>query len=418
MVFLLLDFAVVIVLAKSLGALARRLDQPAVIGEILAGVLLGPTLLGDPVAGALVPTDVRPLLTVLADLGVILFMYQVGVEFDRRALRGRGGTVSAVALASIVVPFGTGALLALRLTDHQPHGEKMTFVLFMGTAMSITAFPVLARILTDRAMLHSDVGRLALAAAAVGDAVAWALLAVVVAMAGAGGGQWKVLLLIPYAAALLYIGRPLLRRLLTAGGDRAAHRRPAITMAGLLLSSALTEWMGLHFLFGAFLFGVAMPEAQDRRLREDTANGLAGVAGLLLPVYFVIAGIRVDLSGVGSADLGELGLILAVAMGGKFLGVFTAARLGGVDARESATLALLMNTRGLTELIVLTVGLGLGLLDTGLYSLMVVMAVVTTALAGPLLRILHPRPRRREDPGRQALETGANGVPGPPPARP
>jgi Kef-type K+ transport system membrane component KefB len=389
-VVLLLDLALIVVVTRTFGAVATRLRQPAVIGEVFGAVLLGPTLVSGVVSQTLFPSDVRPYLSALANLGVALFMFVVGLELDRGLVTGKLRVALTVSAGSIVLPLGLGMLLALYLFQYHPGGDRLGFVLFMGAAMAVTAFPVLARILTDRGMHRTELGGLALASAAVGDVLAWSLLAVVVAMVS-GAVQWQLLLVIPYLAAMLLLVRPLLRRLI--GGASAPPRfRFAVVLVGLLVSSGLTEWFGLHFIFGAFLFGVVMP--RGTMLREDILGPVEQISvTLLLPVYFVVAGLKVDLSGIDAAGFGELGLILLVAVSSKFLGAFAGARLQGVPARPAAVLGTLMNTRGLTELVILTVGLQLGVLDTRLYSLMVVMALVTTAMAGPLLSLLNRTPR-------------------------
>jgi Kef-type K+ transport system membrane component KefB len=393
-IFLLLDLALILVLAGMFGAIARRLGQPPVVGEIFAGSLVGPTLLHGAIAHNLFPADVRPLLGALANVGVAMFMFLIGMELDYRAMRGQRSMTVSVSLMSAALPFGLGVALAQLLTSHQPPGQRLGFALFMGAAMSVTAFPVLARIITDRRMSRTQVGRMALASAAVDDVLAWSMLAVVIALAGGQESPWRLLLLIPFTALVLLAGRPLLRRILQS--DTATSGRFAVVLAGLLVSGAFTEWMGLHFIFGAFLFGVATPREGAEPVRKDIIRSLERICGvLLLPVFFVVAGLQVNLSQINLGGLGELGLIMLVAVGGKFIGAFVAARLHGIRPRQAAALASLMNTRGLTELVVLTVGLKLGMLDTTLYSLMMVMAVVTTAITGPLLRLVYP-PRYAE----------------------
>ncbi|MEV5346015.1 cation:proton antiporter domain-containing protein [Streptomyces achromogenes] len=393
------DLALIIVLARILGAVAQRFSQPAVIGEVLAGILLGPTFLGHSVPEFLFPPGVRPMLTALADVGMAVFMFIVGLELDRKILRGTGRLAVTVAVSCTVLPFGLGTLLALMLADDHAQGHRLGFVLFMGTAMSVTAFPVLARILTDRKMQHTPIGGLALACAAIGDVVAWCMLAAVVALVGGGGGdQWLLLLLVPYAGVMVWVVRPLLRRL-AGGGTRLTPAVLTVVLAGLLVSGAVTERIGLHFIFGAFLFGVVMPKESTERLRADIIDRIGDVSGQLLqPVFFIIVGLKVDLSDMGSSGWLDFALILLVAVSGKFVGAFLSARAFRVTARQSAVLATLMNTRGLTELIILTAGLQLGVLDERLYSLMVVMAVVTTAMAGPLLAVLRPRALAGQDP--------------------
>ncbi|GIJ81419.1 hypothetical protein Xph01_58510 [Micromonospora phaseoli] len=390
--------ALISLLAFAAGAVARRLRQPPVIGEVVLGILLGPTLLSGTISDALFPEDIRPFLSALATIGVVLFMYTVGTELNAGLLRGRRVVAGTVAAGSIAVPFGLGALLALHLYASHPTESKIGFVLFMGAAMSVTAFPVLARILIDRGLSRTWLGSVALACAAIDDVLAWTLLAVVVAVAGAGGGSLSTLLFLPYLLLMFAVVRPLLRRLLD---DRATGGQPrpvalVITLVGLLTSAAVTDWIGLHFIFGAFLFGVVMPRSAttpEHGITAQVSDRISHLNGLLLlPIFFVVAGLKVNLSTMDVDDLVELALILTVAVGGKFVGAFTAARLGGVPARPASALAVLMNTRGLTELIILAVGLELGMLDSQLYSSMVVMALVTTAMAGPLLQLLYPVP--------------------------
>ncbi len=411
MVALLCALLVIFVAARLGGALARRLGQPAVIGEIAAGILLGPTLFHGAVTAAVFPADVRPALSTIANVGVCVFMFLIGLHLDHGLLRGQGRIAGTVSLSAIVLPFTLGALLALHLVDNHPTDNRLAFVLFLGTAMSITAFPVLARILTDKGLIDTPIGGLALACAAVDDVLAWSLLAVVAALADAGGDTWRVLLVIPFAALMLKVVRPLLARL--------ARRRPATgapagvavllaVAAGLTLSASVTEWMGLHAIFGAFLFGVAMPRDGATAVRERAMPWVEKVSSLvLMPVFFIVAGIKVNLSGLDGAALGELALILLVAIGGKCSGAFLGARVNSVRPRHSLVLALLINTRGLTELIVLTVGLQIGVLDQSLYSLMVVMALVTTAMAGVFLPLVYPPERVRQDLAARAADTAS-----------
>ncbi|GIF78201.1 cation:proton antiporter [Asanoa siamensis] len=287
------------------------------------------------------------------------------------------------------------------------------FALFIGAAMSVTAFPVLARILTDRNMLRTEVGGLALASGAVDDVIAWTLLAGVVAI-GAGGGDvpWQTLLAVPYTLLMFLVVRPLLRRLASAR-ERAGRLTPsilAVMLVGLLLSCWVTEAIGVHAIFGAFLFGAVMPRAGGEALRHETLERLEQVSVLLLlPVFFVIAGLRVDLSTLDGRGLLDLALILAVAITGKFVGAYAGARLNRISPRRSGALATLMNTRGLTEIVILTVGVQLGILNDTLFSMMVVMALVTTVMAGPLLAVIYPNRLVEQDAAEQ--QRAALGVP-------
>ena len=390
----LADLAIIIVLARLLGMAAKRLGQPPVIGEIIAGILLGPTLFHGKITAALFPLTLRQPLSALANLGVVMFMFAVGYLVDLRLIRGRERAAASVSVSSIILPLSLGAWLGLWLAGRHHVHHVLPFTLFVATAMSVTAFPVLARILTDRGMQGTRIGGTALASAAIDDVLAWSLLAVVAAIAGAGGQPLRLLLAPVYAGVMFGLVRPQLRRLADV------HRRRggltpnvlAATLAGLLLSSYATDWMGVKYIFGAFLFGVVMPrEGAAAALREDILNQLEQVSVLvLLPVFFVVSGLSVNLSSVGLSGLAELCLILLVAVVGKFGGAFAGARFAGIRGRHAGVLATLMNTRGLTGIVILSVGLQLHILDQSLYSLMIVMAIVTTMMAGPLLHFIYP----------------------------
>ncbi|MGM1065530.1 cation:proton antiporter [Saccharothrix sp. Mg75] len=393
---LLLDLALILLLAQGFGALARRLGQPPVIGEILCGILLGPTLFSGGLSAAVIPTDVRPLLSPLANVGVALFMFLVGLELDRSLLATGRRVMTGVALSATLVPFALGAALAWYLLGSYGTRHELGFVLFLGVAMGATAFPVLARILADRGIQQTPLGTLSLGIAAIGDVVVWSVLTGVVVLVGGTGSEWRLLLAVPYLAVLLLVVRPLLRRLAarwTASGADTP-RLVAITV-GVLASGGATEWLGLHFAFGAFLFGFVFPKDADSGLRADVARRIGTITSVLLPVYFVTAGLKVDLSTIGGSGVVDLLLVLLVAVGGKAGAAYVSARLHRVPPRDAASLAVLLNTRGLTELVILTVGLQLGLLHEDLYSLMVVMALVTTAMTAPLLALVERVGRRR-----------------------
>jgi Kef-type K+ transport system membrane component KefB len=397
---LFLGLAVILVLAKVLGMLASRIGQPPVIGEIVAGIAIGPTLFNGQIAATLFPTEIRPLLASLANVGLALFMFIVGCELEHAIVAERMRVPISVSLGSTVLPFAMGSALALYLfSSHGGQNNKLGFVLFFGASMSVTAFPVLARILSDRGMNRTQVGALALASAAVSDLLAWSLLAVAVTVSG-GTGQWKTLLLPPFVALLFLVVRPLLARLSATHLERgkAASELLVPVVVGLFLCSWATEWMGVHFIFGAFLFGAIMPRDGIDGVRQQITTRLEpATTVVLLPIFFVVAGFKVDLSDLGSSAWGQLALIMFVAVTGKMAGAYFGARLQGVPNREAGVLATLMNTRGLTELVILSVGLQLGFLDGQLYSLMVVMAVVTTMMAGPLLSALYPREQVERD---------------------
>ena len=410
----LADLAIIILLARLLGIAAKRLGQPPVLGEITAGILLGPTLFHGKITATLFPITLRPALSALANLGVVMFMFVVGYELDLRLLRGRERVAASVSVSSIILPLSLGTGLGAWLASRHHVHHVLPFALFVGTAMSVTAFPVLARILTDRGMHRTRIGGIALASAAMDDVLAWSLLAVVVAIAGAGGQPLRLLLAPVYAAVIFGVVRPLLRRLLDVyqRQGRLTSNVLAAVLAGLLLSSYATDWIGVKYIFGAFLFGVVMPrDGAADAMREEILDRLEQLSVLvLLPVFFVVSGLSVNLSSVGLPRLVELGLILLVAVVGKFGGAFVGARLAGVRGRRAGVLATLMNTRGLTGIVILSVGLQLQILDQSLYSLMIVMAIVTTAMAGPLLRLIYPDRyvlRDKAEADRAALGTAA-----------
>ncbi|MGY1794880.1 cation:proton antiporter [Geodermatophilus sp. SYSU D00525] len=408
--YVFVDLAVIMVIARLMGRLAVKVGQPAVVGEIVAGILLGPTLLGalpGDLDLLLFPTDIRPFLNVLAQLGLVLFMFLVGLEVDLSFMRGREKVAVSVSLASILLPFALGVLLATYLhTQHDVFTATdgstsvipfLGFALFMGVAMSITAFPVLARILAERQMHRVPTGVLALACAAVDDVLAWCLLAVVVAIVAASSFSGVVLILglsVAFALVMFLVVKPLLRVLVTRY-ERLGQLTPEMlagVLIGILASAWVAEEIGIHFIFGAFLFGVVMPRKGAARLNHEIIDRLEQVSVLLLlPVFFVITGLNVDVGAIDLAGLGELGLILLVAISGKFVGAFAAARAMRVPRRQSTALATLMNTRGLTELVILNIGVQQGVLDGEMFTLMVIMALVTTGMATPLLNLVYPK---------------------------
>lgn len=392
---LFVDLSLILFLARGLGALAVKVGQPPVVGEIVAGILFGPTLFRGTITTALFPTEVRSLLSSMSDVGVALFMFLVGLEVEHRFLRGRGRLTAGAAMGSTLVPFALGIPLALYLLHGRKVDQPASFVVFIALSVSVTAFPVLARILSDRGLSRTHIGGIALATAAVVDVVAWCGLAAIQAVAGGGGGHWEVALVVPFVGVLMLVVRPVMRRVLAPGGSAVTltSGRLVTVLIGALLSGAATELMGLHYIFGAFLFGLVIPrDGSAGAVREDIFFQTSQITSLLLPVYFVVAGIKVNLNGIGADQLLQLAAILLVAVVGKFGGTYLGARSQGLEHRPTVALAALMNTRGLTELIILGVGLQLGLLSSSLYSLMVVMALVTTAMSGPLLAWIYRRP--------------------------
>jgi Kef-type K+ transport system membrane component KefB len=391
-------FGVVLLVSVLLIPLLRGLRQPRVMAEILAGVILGPSLLGllpaDPSA-RMFPPAVQSDLAAVAEVGILLFMFLIGWEMDPSKAGSRRTAVLGVSLASTALPLGTGvALAALLYHDHATvaghHVGETGFVLFVGTAMAITAFPVLARIIAEHRLQLTPVGSLALAAAAVGDVLAWCLLAVVsVIAASAGPGRlaelagWCAL----YVLTLIFVARPLLRRLIARMTPDGVASPILLTVlaAGIFLAGFATQRIGLDAIFGAFSFGLIMPAGSREALAAAVRLPLEHITTLLLPVFFISTGLSVDLGRLGGSGLAQLAAIIAVACFGKLAGAFGAARLSGMSTRDATSVGLLMNTRGLTELIILNVGVSMGVLDGRMFTMMVVMALVTTGMAGPLL---------------------------------
>lgn len=396
--------AFILIVGAMLGTLGRRLGQPAVIGEIAAGIVLGPSLLGllpGHLTQRLFPAAGRPLLSVIAQTGLLLFIFMIGWEFEKSLLRNRRAAAASISVASVVLAFSSGVGLALLLYRHHStvDGKQIptaAFALFLGAAMSITAFPVLARILTDRGLMNTKVGALALASATIDDVIAWCLLALVSAIVTArGGGDLLqiVALSMIYLAGMFLVVRPLLAvlvRRLTRG--RVSRYLLAMLAAGVFLSAYLTTWIGIHAIFGAFLFGFVMPREPADVLQVHLRRPLDTVSLVLLPVFFIITGLGVDVGGLSGHNYLELAAIIVVACAGKLIGAAVPARAFGLPWRDVGTLGLLMNTRGLTELIILNAGVSLGVLDTSMFTMMVIMALATTALAGPLLPRGRPAP--------------------------
>jgi len=397
---LMLAIAAVIVAARAVGALAGRIGQPKVMGEVLAGILLGPTLLGVLAPGVqayLFPAQVVPLLTAVADLGLAFYMFLVGLELDPRLLRGRLVQAAFVSTASVAVPMLLGVALALPLFPLLgPATSYAPFALFIGAALSITAFPVLARILVERRMLKHRVGAMAMASAALNDVAAWFLLAVAIAVATPAGsllGAFRILgLAVVFSAAMALVVRRLVGRV-SAAYDQAG-RVPAgwvaAILVGVLLSAYVASWIGLAAIFGAFVMGLILPRRTD--LTQEVTRRLEDlVVTVLLPLFFVVTGLRVQLGLLDRPILWLLtAALLGVAVAGKWVGAAVAARYAGLRMRESMALGALMNTRGLTELIVVTVGLNYGVVSPVLFTMLVLVALATTSMAGPALRLIDP----------------------------
>lgn len=405
---LLVQIGVILIAARVVGLLFRKLGQPQVMGEMVAGILLGPSLLGWLAPGisvALFPPGSLGFLNSLSQIGLLLFMFLVGTELNPQILRGRKHTAVLTSHVSIIIPFFLGTLLALylypRLSDERVAFTH--FALFVGTAMSITAFPVLARILTERNLMRSRVGAVTIACAAVDDVTAWCILAGVVLLVRAS--SVAVPLWLTVIGTALYVGfmlfgtRRALRRLEAIYRARGALTQDMMSVILLLVlaSGWVTERLGIHAFFGAFLIGVVMPKDQGfvHALREKL-EGLAVV--LLLPLYFAFTGLRTSIGLLRGADMWfYCGIIIVVAIAGKFGGATLSARLSGLRWREAGAIGILMNTRGLMELVILNIGLDIGVISPALFAMMVVMALVTTFMTTPLLDLIYPAQSRWQE---------------------
>lgn len=402
---LLTQIIIIALAARLMGAAAGRLGQPAVIGEIAAGILLGPSLLGVlwPSAMAhLFPPASLPVLRILADVGVILFMFVVGMQTRLEHVRDVAACAMLVSHASIALPFVLGVGLALFIfRSMAPSGVGFVpFALFMGVGMSITAFPVLARILEETRLSGTPLGTIALTCAAVADAAAWCLLALVIAIVTANAPATTLRtigLVVGFAAAMLLIVRPALTRLirrLEARSGELTLERFAVVLALIFVSALATETIGIHSLFGAFLAGLVIPpRAAFRAELRRTLEAFTSVA--LLPIFFAYTGLRTQVLLVGGPTGAAILLAaLAVAVAGKLGGSMLAARISGLDWRSSFALGALMNTRGLVELIVLNIGYDLGVLSAEVFAALVLVALLTTIMTVPLLRLAAVPPVR------------------------
>ncbi len=397
---LLIQLVVILLVVRVVGWLFARLHQPTVIGEILAGILLGPSLLGavwPEAMETLFPVHSLGNLELLSQFGLILFMFTIGMELRMKDLKGQAQQAFIISQSGIIFPFILGIILTYGLYSRpellSEGSSFLSLALFVGISLSITAFPVLARIIQERSLSHSHLGRLALSTAAMGDIVAWLMLAAIMAVSQGGSftsAFYNMLFLALYLAVIFGILRPLFGLL----GRRVRHREVlSKSLMGLIFillmaSAYFTEIMSMHALFGAFMLGLVMPENLDFRvIVKEKVEDLALL--LLLPLFFVSSGLRTELGLVNTPQLWGLFLICTlVAVVGKMGGTYLAARSCGIQRRESLYLGAYMNTRGLMELVVLRIGLDLGVLSTVLFTILVMMTLVTTVMTAPTLQLI------------------------------
>lgn len=398
---LLFQIITIVLVARIFGWIFRKIGQPSVIGEIIAGIVLGPSLFGlyfPDMKEALFPLNSLGNLQLLSQIGLILFMFVIGMELDLKVLKNKANDAVVISHASIVIPFALGVGLSYFIYQDKtftPSGvEFLSFSLFMGIAMSITAFPVLARIVQERGIHKTRLGTIVITCAAADDITAWCLLAAVIAIVKAGSfvsSLYVIGLSVGYVLMMLFIVKPFLKRIgeLYAKKDNIKKSVVAIFFLTLIVSSYLTEIIGIHALFGAFMTGVIMPDiSKFRNVFIEKVEDVSLI--LLLPLFFVFTGLRTEIGLINEPYLWKItGFIILVAVAGKFFGSALAAKFVGQSWRDSLTIGALMNTRGLMELVVLNIGYELGVLSPKVFTMMVIMALVTTFMTGPALDLIN-----------------------------
>ncbi|MCB5181672.1 cation:proton antiporter [Streptomyces antimicrobicus] len=413
--------ALILIVAHTAGWLSRRWRQPTIIGQLIAGIALGPTMLATlspELSRLLFPPALGPVLTGLSQIALVLFLFAVGYELDLGVVRGRARTVVAVSLAAFLLPMAAGCTAAVLFHEQlarlgAPQELSAASVLFFGVALSITAVPVLTAIVRENGLAGTVPGIVAVAAAGVIDVLGWTVLVGTLLETGTGGGlsrQTRLVLVLAFTAAMLLAARPVLRRLLWRSGIDPSVRL-AVLVGFAFASAWVTQALGLHVIFGALLAGVVTPRERGGTLDPDLVRPLHDIGMLLLPFFFVVSGRSVEIGELDATAVVAVVAITLLAVMVKVTSGTVAARLSGLDRHDARTVGVLLNTRGLTELIALNVGLQAGLLSGRLYTALVLMALATTVLTEPLLAVVRRLRARAERPG------GA-GVPPPPPRTP
>jgi Kef-type K+ transport system membrane component KefB len=418
---LVLQIAVILAVCRMVGGLFRLLHQPRVVGEMFAGILLGPSLLGwlaPHVSAYLFPPSSLGFLSALSQVGVVIFMFLVGLGINPGELKGQGHAAVLTSHVSITAPFVLASFLALylypKLSDDSV--SFTNFALFMGAAMSITAFPVLARILTERNASGSRLGTLAIACAAVDDVTGWCILAYIVALIRAAKSPTPILMtlggIVLFALIMIYGVRRQLRRFENIYRERGAlnEGQMAIMLLLVLASALCTEALGIHLLFGAFLMGAIMPK-EHRFVRYILDRFETITVTMLLPLFFASTGLRTNIGLLVGREMWlYCGLIILVATVGKLGGSMLASWLAGMQLKEAAGLGILMNTRGLMELVILNIGLDVKVISPALFSMMVLMALVTTFMTTPLLELVCPTRGTAKEPTSAAVALAQLGM--------
>ena len=396
---LLLQIIIIIILTQLLGWLFKKIGQPAVIGETVAGIILGPSLLGllfPDIFHFIFPVESLPNLRFLSQIGLILFMFIIGMELDTRLLRKQAFEALIISHASILIPFTLGIFLSYYLYHTYGQTDFISFALFMGIAMSITAFPVLARIIRDRKLTDTKLGNLAISCAASDDVTAWCILAILIALIRSGSGIngfFVVTMVLLYVFIMLVPVKKMLNKIQAAyeNGKIAYNGLMAIMYSLMLLSSWCTEVIGIHALFGAFLAGIVIPKKDG--LQKKIIDRISDVSMvMLLPLFFVYTGLRTNAGILNSSGLWiSFLLILMCAVAGKFGGSTLIAKVLGQNWKDSLSIGALMNTRGLMELIVLNIGYDMHIISADIFSMMVLMALLTTMMTNPVLNWIERR---------------------------
>lgn len=395
---LIMQLIVIMVFARIMGYLFQLISQPIVVGEIIAGLILGPSVLGALFPQAfnfLFAPQSLDVLEKFSQLGLMFFMFIIGMELDLQSFRNSANKAFLISAASIIIPFISGILLAFYLYSEFSSGnvEFMSFALFMGTTMSITAFPVLARIVQERKLTRQPVGIMAITVAAIGDVVTWCILAVVIALVKSDGISHSfltVVLSVLYILFMFYVIKPVMRRVGQVYASREAMVKPIVALVFLLIlvSALVTEAIGIHALFGAFMAGVVMPDNLNfKKIFSEKMEDISMV--ILLPLFFVTTGLRTEIGLINSSNLWMVFIVITlVAIAGKFGGTLVASRYVGLSWNHSLMLGVLMNTRGLMELIILNIGYELGILGPEIFTMLILMAIISTILTGPGLSII------------------------------
>lgn len=395
----ILQLIIIIIASRLCAFLFKKIGQPPVMGEIIAGIALGPSLFGSlapHVSAFIFPPSSLGNLQMISQIGLILFMFVIGMELDLNIIKKKARSAVFISNASIILPFALGSGLSVFLyQNYAPTGvSKLAFALFMGIAMSITAFPVLARVLKEKNLSHTKLGAVALTATAINDVTGWCVLAFVIALAKADAMYTSFYTLgatLAYMGVMLFIIRPFLKKLSTQKSNDTLIKQSTLAIIFLILlgSAYACEVIGIHALFGAFMAGVVMPLEWDfRKLIIDKIEDVASI--MFLPIFFVLTGLRTEINTLTDPALWSVCLvIIALAIIGKFGGSYIAARMAGESNHDSLAIGALMNTRGLMELIILNIGYDLGILSPEIFTMMVIMALVTTFMTSPMLDLLN-----------------------------